>query len=160
MLSPTGVVMERSVVRHPGAVAVVPVVVQDVVLIRQFRAPVGRNLLEIPAGKLDLPGEDLEAAARRELAEEVGLAGGRFELLTSFFTTPGFSDEAMWIFLATELHEVPTQPHGAEEEVAEVLRIPLSEVEQMLARDDFEDAKTIVGLRAAVARLGSQHGDQ
>ena len=159
MLSPTGKVMERSVVRHPGAVAVVPVVGRSIVLIRQFRAPVSQNLLEIPAGKLDLPGEDLEEAARRELAEEVGLAGGSFEMLTSFFTTPGFSDEAMWIFLATGLQEVPSRPHGAEEEVAEVVRVPISEIDEMLAQDHFEDAKTIVGLRAAMARLGSHHGD-
>ena len=90
--------MERTVIRHPGAVAVVAVDGSDVVLIRQYRSPTDSMLLEIPAGKLDLPGEDLIEAARRELEEEVGLAATSMELLASFWTTPGFSNERLWVY--------------------------------------------------------------
>ena len=154
MLSPTGIVMERSVVRHPGAVAVVPVDGDEVVLIRQYRAPTDEWLLEIPAGKLDQPGEDLVAAARRELEEEVGLRAASMEPLTSFWTTPGFSDERMWLYLATEMTAVPARPHGAEEVVAEIVRVPIPDLARMLADDEFDDAKTIIGLAALVARRG------
>jgi len=153
ILSPTGVVMERSVVRHPGAVAVVPVHGEDVVLISQYRAPIGRDLLEIPAGKLDMPGEDPIEAAGRELEEEVGLRAASLELLASFWTTPGFSNEYMWIYLASDLTQVEARPHGAEEEAAEIVRIPVGEVAARVAAGEFEDAKTIVGLAALAARL-------
>lgn len=153
LLSPTGIVMERSVVRHPGAVAVVAVDGDDVILIRQFRAATDTAVLEIPAGKLDMPDEDLQAAARRELAEEVGFEAGALELLASFWTTPGFSDERMWVFLASRLEAVTARPHGAEEQVAEIVRVPIGRVADMLAADEFDDAKTIVGLAAMVAKL-------
>lgn len=152
LVSPTGMVMERSVVRHPGAVAVVPVDGDDVVLIRQYRAPTDEWLLEIPAGKLDQPGEDLVVAAGRELEEEIGFRAASFEPLTSFWTTPGFSDERMWLYLATDMTAVPTRPHGAEEVVAEIVRVPISDLARMLADDEFDDAKTIIGLAALVAR--------
>ena len=151
MVSPTGRTMERTVVRHPGAVAVVAIDGSDVVLIRQYRAAVDRPVLEIPAGKLDVPGEDLEQAARRELEEEVGLQAQSVRLLTTFWTTPGFSDERMWVYLATGLKAVGSRPHGAEEEVAEVVRVGVADIPAMLAADVFEDAKTIIGLAAMVA---------
>ena len=154
IVSPTGVPMVRSVIRHPGAVAVVAIDGSDVVLIRQYRSPTDSILLEIPAGKLDVPGEDLMTAASRELEEEVGLAAGSMEPLASFWTTPGFSNERIWIFLATDVTAVEIRPHGAEEEVAEVVRVPLNEIAGMLAADEFDDAKTIIGLAALVARLG------
>lgn len=154
MISPTEAVMERSVVRHPGAVAVVAVDGDDVVMIRQYRAATDAMILEIPAGKLDEPGEDLESAARRELEEEVGLAGGSFVLIASFWATPGYSDERLWIYLASDLTAVEARPHGAEEEVAEIVRLPIAALGDMLANDEFDDAKTIVGLAALVARRG------
>ena len=154
MRAPSGAIVRRTVIRHPGAVAVVPVDGEDVVLIRQYRAPVDASLLEIPAGKLDVPGEDLEAAARRELEEEVGLRADSLELVASMWTAPGFADERMWIYLATDVEPGTLKPHGAEEEVAEIVRIPLADVPALLAGDELEDAKTIIGLQAAVARLG------
>ena len=152
--SPSGAEVRRTVVRHPGAVAVVPVDGSDIVLIRQYRAPIDAAILEIPAGKLDMPGEDKEAAARRELEEEVGLRAGAMELVTTMWTAPGFADEKMWIYLATDIEPGEAKPHGAEEEVAEVVRIPLSDVPALLASDALDDAKTIVGLQAALFRLG------
>lgn len=154
IVSPTGVPMVRSVVRHPGAVAVVAVDGSDVVLIRQYRSPTDSVLLEIPAGKLDVPGEDLVEAASRELEEEVGLSAGSMEPLASFWTTPGFTNERLWIYLATDVAPVDIRPHGAEEEVAEIVRVPLADIAGMLAADEFDDAKTIIGLAALVARLG------
>ena len=154
LISPTGVAMERTVIRHPGAVAVVAIDGADVVLIRQYRSPTDSMLLEIPAGKLDLPGEDLIEAARRELEEEVGLTAASMELLASFWTTPGFSNERLWVFLATDVTAVTARPHGAEEEVAEIVRVPIAALAGMLATDEFDDAKTIIGLAALVARLG------
>lgn len=154
LLSPTGIAMERTVIRHPGAVAIVAVDGSDVVLIRQYRSPTDSMLLEIPAGKLDMPGEDLVEAARRELEEEVGLTAASMEPLASFFTTPGFSNERISVFLATDVTAVDARPHGAEEEVAEIVRVPVSALAGMLAADEFDDAKTIIGLAALVARLG------
>ena len=154
LISPTGIAMERTVIRHPGAVAVVPVEGSEVVLIRQYRSPTDSMLLEIPAGKLDLPGEDLIGAARRELEEEVGLVAGSLELLVSFWTTPGFSNERIWVYLATDVTAVTARPHGAEEEVAEIVRLPIDAIAGMLAADEFDDAKTIIGLTAMLARLG------
>ncbi len=154
LISPTGIAMERTVIRHPGAVAVVPVDGSEVVLIRQYRSPTDSMLLEIPAGKLDLPGEDLIAAARRELEEEVGLVAGSLELLVSFWTTPGFSNERIWVYLATDVTAVAARPHGAEEEVAEIVRVPINAIAGMLAADELDDAKTIIGLAAMLARLG------
>ena len=154
LVSPTGIAMERTVIRHPGAVGIVAIDGPDVVLIRQYRAPTDAVLLEIPAGKLDMPGEDPVAAARRELEEEVGLAAASMELLASFWTTPGFSNERIWVYLATDVGRVEARPHGAEEEVSEIVRVPITAIAGMLAADEFDDAKTIIGLAALVARLG------
>lgn len=153
LIAPTGAELRRTVIRHPGAVAVVAVEDDHFVLISQYRAPIDATILEIPAGKLDVPGEDLESAARRELEEEVGLRAHRMELLISMWTAPGFADERIWIYLATEVEAVEARPHGAEEEVAEVVRLPRSAVPAMLAANEIEDAKTIIGLQAALARL-------
>ena len=105
--APDGTIMERDVVRHPGAVSVVPVLDDGtVVLVRQFRAPLGREMLEIPAGKLDVEGEDLEAAARRELAEEVGFEAGSLELLVRRGCRVASSWESAPIRLG-DLHSAP-----------------------------------------------------
>lgn len=140
----------RTVVRHPGAVAVVPVDGDDVVLIRQYRAPIGKSIVEIPAGKLDVAGEDLVDAARRELEEEVGLQAADLELVASMWTAPGFTDEKMWIYVARNLTAVAARPHGVEEQHADVVRLPVADLPDLLKANHFEDAKTIVGLSALV----------
>jgi 8-oxo-dGTP pyrophosphatase MutT (NUDIX family) len=149
--APDGAAVARVVVRHPGAVAVVAMEGEEVVLLRQYRAPVGRELLEVPAGKLDFIGEDPTAAARRELAEEVGLAGSLVPLIT-MHTTPGFSNETIAIFLAGDLRAVPMNPHGAEERAAIIVRMPLSAAIDAVLDGEITDAKTIVGLFAAAER--------
>ncbi len=150
--APDGSTVLREVVRHPGAVAMVPVVGDSVVLIRQYRAPVDAYVLELPAGKLDIAGEDPALAAHRELEEEIGYRAGLLEPIATFWTGPGFTDERMTVYLATECEPVEHSPHGPEEENAEVVHIPVADLPAMLGDDRFEDAKTIVGLQAMLQR--------
>lgn len=144
---PDGREAGREVVGHPGAVAVVPVTdAGEVVLVRQFRYPVGKVLLEVPAGKLD-KGEGPEACARRELEEETGYRAGRLEHLATFYTAPGFTDEIMHLYAARELTK--TAPNTDSDEFIEVGHYAPAEVRGMLAAKEIEDAKTIVGLLLA-----------
>src|SRR5712692_2287971 len=102
---PDGGEFRRDVVHHPGAVSVVPVIDEGsaVLMVRQYRAPVDRELLEIPAGKRDVDGEPVELTARRELEEEVGMRAGRLERLAEFYNSPGFCDEHSFVFMALDL---------------------------------------------------------
>lgn len=144
----------REFLRHPGAVAVVPVVDGEVVLVRQFRAAAGRELLEIPAGLLDVDGEDREDAARRELEEEVGLrATGELQFLVDYLPSAGMADHRVWIYLATETEPCDARPQGVEEQQMTVERVPLGELGQLLASGEVADGKTIVGLLLAKERL-------
>jgi 8-oxo-dGTP pyrophosphatase MutT (NUDIX family) len=147
--TPGGDTVSRLVVRMSGGVSIVPVVDDEVVLIRQYRTPLDHALIEIPAGKLDRPGEDPEAAARRELAEEVGYEAGSLEQVASFYTSPGYVDEKMTVFVARDLTPVPAERIGPEEVAAEVVRIPIADLPARLA--EIEDAKTLVGLMALLA---------
>ena len=152
--TPDGDRMTRDVVHHRGAVAVVAVDGGEVVLLRQYRTPVERELLEIPAGTRDVGGEDPAGTARRELAEEAGLACESLEELGTFFNSPGFCNELSHVFLAIGLSPVPRQPDGAEEEWMTVERVGLSEAAAMIDRGEIRDAKTIIGLLLALRRLG------
>jgi ADP-ribose pyrophosphatase len=138
----------RIVVHHPGAVAIVPVIDGDVILIEQERAPVGERLLEIPAGKRDVDGEPLEVTATRECEEEVGWRPGRLTSLGGIYTTPGFSDERIWLFIGWELEPVPVRPQGHEEEHATVVRMPIAEALRRVDEGRIVDAKTVIGLQA------------
>ncbi len=152
--APDGSVIERDVVRHPGAVSVVALDEHgSVVLVRQFRAPLGREMLEIPAGKRDVPGEPLEETARRELAEETGLDADHVEPLISFHNSVGFSDEECHVFLATGLHEVGHRREGPEEQHMEVMRVALDDVPALIASGAISDAKTVIGVLAAQQRV-------
>jgi ADP-ribose pyrophosphatase len=152
--APDGSVIERDVVRHPGAVSVVAVDDEgSVVLVRQFRAPLDREMLEIPAGKRDVPGEPLGDTARRELVEEVGLAAEHLEPLVTFHNSVGFSDEESHVFLATGLSEVGHDRDGPEEQHMEVVRVPLTATPELIARGDITDAKTVIGLMVALQRV-------
>jgi ADP-ribose pyrophosphatase len=152
--TPDGDVVERDVVRHPGAVSVVPVDGDEVVLVRQYRAPAEKELLEIPAGKRDVAGEPPEVTAVRELEEEVGLTTSALVPLATFYNSVGFSDEYSHVFLATALSPVPASPHGPEERHMTVERWSLDEVPAAIADGRIEDAKTVIGLLAALRHLG------
>lgn len=152
--TPDGERFEREFLRHPGAVAVVPVVDGEVVLVRQFRAAVGRDLLEIPAGLLDVDGEDREAAAARELEEEVGLRPtGPLVHLVDYFPSAGMADHQVWIYLATSTEACAARPQGHEEQGMTIERVPLAEVDRLVADGEVRDGKTIVGLLLARERL-------
>ncbi len=151
---PNGVTVELEIIRHPGAAAVVPLKDDGtVVLIRQFRHAAGGFIYEIPAGKLH-PGEDPTACAARELEEEIGYRAGRFELLSSIFTAPGFTDEVIHIYKATGLTVGRQQLDR--DEVLEVIELPLSEAIRLIETGTIRDAKSIVGLQAVYLRKGAR----
>jgi 8-oxo-dGTP pyrophosphatase MutT (NUDIX family) len=156
--APNGERFERDLVHHPGAVVMVPVDerTNEVVFVRQYRAPLDMELLEVPAGKRDVKGEPPEVTAARELVEETGLEAGRLQLIGHFFNSPGFSDEESWCFLATDLHSVPDARHGIEEEHMTVERYPLSEADDLVRSGQVTDAKTIIGLFLARAVLSQE----
>ena len=155
-LDPDGTPFERDIVRHPGAVAVVAVTAEGaVVLVRQYRPALDRWLLEVPAGTCDVDGEPPETTAARELAEEVGYAADRLDLLTRAAVTPGFCDEIVHVYLATGLHPVPTDRQGAEESFLEVVEVPLDRFDTMVDDGDVIDATTILGVALARRRLAA-----
>ena len=132
----------RAVVVHGPAVAIVPVDRQDhVTLVRQVRVPAGGSVLELPAGGVE-EGESPLEAAKRELAEETGLHGGEWCEAATFFTSPGYTDERMHLFLATGLDRGEPSPEGSED--LELVRVPVDEVPALIAGCD--DGKTLVGL--------------
>ena len=134
---------EREVVEHPGAVAIVAHDGEKLYLVRQPREPVGeQSLLELPAGKLDEEGEDELATAKRELAEEIGKGARSWEKLTSFYTTPGFADEEMHLYLATDLYD--EQAETDENERIEIVELPLGELDEVIRK--CRDSKSLVGL--------------
>ena len=152
--APDGTGFERQVVHHPGAVSVVPLLDDGTVrLVRQYRAAIDAELLEIPAGKRDVAGEPADETARRELVEEVGLAAGRLVPLAEFVNSPGFCDEHSTVFLATDLREVAHDRQGVEEAHLEVVHLPLTEVPARVADGTLADAKTIIGLLLALRHV-------
>ena len=151
---PAGEVMERDVVHHPGAVAVVAVDGGEVVLVRQYRPVMEREMLEIPAGKLDVPGEDRQAAARRELVEEAGLYARYLVEMGRFHNSIGFCDEETTIFLATDTEPVASEAVSVEESYLTVERVLLDDVEAMIVDGALTDARTVIGLLQVLRRLG------
>jgi 8-oxo-dGTP pyrophosphatase MutT (NUDIX family) len=152
---PGGRRFERDIVRHPGAVVVVPYdeATGEVVFVRQYRAPLDQELLEVPAGKRDVEGEPNDVTAGRELAEETGLAAGRLEELGHFFSAPGFCDEQLWCFLARDMRPVALSRHGIEEENMTLERHRLADAGQLVRSGQVRDAKTIAGLYLAQLAL-------
>lgn len=156
---PDGHEFHRDVVHHPGWVAVVPLTDDDhVICVRQYRAAVSTWMLEVPAGIRDVGGEPPEDTARRELAEEAGVAADRVELVATIHNSPGFADELGFVFLATGLSDVPTDRQGVEEHHMEVVRVPLADAARMIAAGELTDAKTVVGLLVAAARQHERGG--
>lgn len=154
---PGGGVAAREVVVHPGAVVVAAVDGSDrVVLVRQYRHPVGRRLWELPAGLLDVAGEPADQAARRELYEEAHLRAGRWHLLADVFPSPGMTNEAVRVFLARDLREVPDVERfvadGDEEADMTVHRVGLDDAVRMVFSGQLTNGVTVTGV-LAVARL-------
>ncbi len=145
---PNGKTAPREIARHMGASAVVPVDAEgNVWLVKQFRAPINRVLLEVPAGKLDYKGEDRLDAAKRELKEETGLTAGSWTHLTDIVTTPGFTDELISLYLARDLSTGDSHPD--EDEFLNVVRMPLAELVEMIARGEVPDSKTVCAVMLA-----------
>ena len=144
---------KREVVRHPGSAAIVAIHDDHTIsLVRQYRHPTVNYLLEIPAGSRG-DFEPPEECAARELEEELGLVAERWEKLSEFFVSPGFCGEKMWVYLATDLTETTANPE--EDENLEIVRLPVERALEMIEAGEIEDAKTIIGLTLAAARLGT-----
>jgi ADP-ribose pyrophosphatase len=153
---PGGVRAMREVVRQSGSVAALPVLDDGrVVLIRQYRYAVREMVWEIPAGRLD-PGETPEQGARRELEEEVGYGAASLEPICTFYTTPGFCDERMYLFRASGLHKMQARPE--EDERIEASFFTFEEARAMIGRGEIREGKTLVALLLEGERLSKGSG--
>jgi ADP-ribose pyrophosphatase len=145
----------REKVWHPGAVGIVALDDDHVWLTRQPREVIGASAsLEIPAGKLDVPGEAPLATAKRELAEEIGKQAGKWVEIKAFYTSPGFSDERVWLYLATELSDSTEHAEADESERIEIVPWPLSRLDD--AFEECEDSKSLIALLWLALRLREQ----
>lgn len=143
---------QREIVHHGGSAVIVPVFDDGTIaLVRQYRHPAVRYLLEVPAGTLN-PGEVPDEGAARELEEELGVVAGNLEKLSEFFVSPGFCEEKMWVYLATDLTE--TEQRLEDDELIEVVRVPFAQALGMITTGEIEDAKTIIGVMLAAPRVG------
>jgi ADP-ribose pyrophosphatase len=143
---------KREVVHHGGSAVILPVFDDGTVaLVKQYRHPAVKYLLELPAGTLN-EREPPEVGAARELEEELGLVAGRMEKLCEFFVSPGFLSEKMWLYLAMDLQE--TEQRLEDDEAIEIVRMPIDRALQMITDNEIEDAKTIIGLLLAAPRIG------
>jgi len=144
---PNGIIATREKVCHPGAVAVVPVNDRkEVVLVKQYRYPIEKVLIEIPAGKLE-SGESALKCAERELHEEAGVVNGKLTHLITIYTSPGFSDEKMDIFIATEFEEKENNPDH--DEFLHIFKAGINECLKMIEDGQILDAKSIIGIMLA-----------
>jgi ADP-ribose pyrophosphatase len=144
--------VEREIVTHPGAVGIVVLDGDDLWLVRQPREAVGSpNLLELPAGKLDEEGESPLETAKRELAEEIGKQAGAWEDLGSFYTSAGFADEEVFLYLATDISDADERPAVEEDERIDAEIRPVRDIDAILA--ETKDAKTLIGLMKLRERL-------
>jgi ADP-ribose pyrophosphatase len=141
---PNGKKGQREIVKHPGAVAVIPFTSDGkMVVVRQFRKPLEKEIYEIPAGKLE-PGEDPHECAKRELEEETGYTSNNFNYVTSFYTSPGFANELLYLYEAEHLTEGQAQPDA--DEFVEMKQITLGEGLELLKKEQIHDAKTAYAL--------------
>ncbi len=147
-----GLVMVRDVVRHPGGAGGLPLFADgQVALVRQYRHPVGKEMLEIPAGRLEV-GEDPAACAAREIEEEIGFRAGRVEKLAAFYPTPGFCEEKLYVYLATEM--TPSRQRLDHDERVAIVYLSLEEAVRMARQGEIEDSKTMIALLVALQFVG------
>ena len=153
LLTPDGRHITREVIHHPGAVAIIPIDADDnVLLVRQYRYPVGLELLEIPAGVIEAgespdTGESPDNTAQRELREETGYASRNLRPLGGIYSSPGFCDEMLYIYLARDL--VESDLPGDEDEDITLERVPMSGVDRLIRLGEIQDAKSVAGLLMA-----------
>lgn len=157
-LSDSGDALTRDYIDHPGAVAVLPMnEAGEILLLKQYRHPVGMDLWEIPAGLLDVEGEDFVVGAARELAEEADMAAGTWNVLADFFNSPGSSSEAIRIYLARDLTGVPHhERHERTDEEAEIEFhwIALDDAVAAVLEGKLHNPSAVVGILAAAAARG------
>lgn len=146
-----GLEIVREIVRHAGGAGCLPLFADGTVaLVKQYRHPARRELLEIPAGKIEVGESPMECAAR-EVEQETGFRAGRIELLADFYSTPGFCEERLYVYLATDLE--PAEQNLDHDEFVEVVCLPLAEAVAMAERNEIEDSKTIIALLLAQRRI-------
>jgi ADP-ribose pyrophosphatase len=151
---PNGRTASREKITHPGAVAMVPVTSDNnILLVKQYRYPVSDITIEIPAGKLAV-GEDPESCAERELTEEIGAVGGEIHLLSSFFTTPGYCDEILYLFIATGFKR--SDNNLDEDEFLEIMEVKMEESVLWIKEGKIKDCKTIAGILMARDYLNNE----
>ncbi|MFY4775893.1 NUDIX hydrolase [Metabacillus sp. RGM 3146] len=139
---PNGKTSTREIVKHPGAVAVIALREdKKIVMVEQFRKPMERMMVEIPAGKLE-KGEKPECAAKRELEEETGYTCGSLQHLISFYTSPGFADELVHLYIAEDLKTMETKAELDEDEFVDLMEVTLDEALQLIRVNRIYDAKT------------------
>jgi ADP-ribose pyrophosphatase len=139
-----GMEIVRDVVRHPGGAGALPLFDDGrVALVRQYRHPARRELLEIPAGRIER-GESPETCAAREVEQEIGFRAGRVEKLAEFYSTPGFCEEKLFVYLATDL--TLSAQNLDHDELIEVVYLPFDEAARMAKRGEIEDSKTVIAL--------------
>lgn len=134
---------KREIVEHPGSVGIIPIIGDSMILVKQFRKPVEKSLLEIPAGKIEINEEPRETALR-ELSEETGYKTDSIKYLFEFYTSPGFSNEKMYLFLSDDLFE--GKPDFDDNEYIEVEKIKIKDLVKMVHRGEIIDSKTIIGI--------------
>jgi ADP-ribose pyrophosphatase len=139
---PNGKTSKRELIKHPGAVAVLPITNEGkIIFVEQYRKALERSLIETPAGKLE-PGEKPEVTARRELEEETGYGCHKLTFIQSFATSPGFADEVIHVYVAEDLYLLKEKAELDEDEFLDVIEVTVEEAEQMMATGQIYDAKT------------------
>jgi ADP-ribose pyrophosphatase len=139
---PDGKIAKRELIKHPGAVAIIPITADGkLILVEQFRKALDRTLVEIPAGKMEF-GEAPEVTAVRELEEETGYGAEKFTYLQSFATSPGFADEIIHLYLAEELIKIENPAAGDEDEFIDLVEVTIEEAEELITKGKIFDAKT------------------
>ncbi|MCA0970269.1 NUDIX hydrolase [Halobacillus litoralis] len=143
---PDGNTSKRELIKHPGAVAVIALTDEGkLVVVEQYRKPMEKSMVEIPAGKLE-PNEAPETCALRELEEETGYTTDHLEKITSFYTSPGFADEIVHLYFTDQVKPLKERPAGDEDEFVELMELTLEEAEQMEKDERIHDAKTAYAL--------------
>ncbi|MFC3038990.1 NUDIX hydrolase [Virgibacillus xinjiangensis] len=139
---PNGKTSKRELIKHSGAVAVIPITKDNKILfVKQYRKPLEKTLIEIPAGKME-EGEEPEVTAVRELEEETGYTTNDLSLVTSFYSSPGFADELLYIYITDQLEKLDTPPDGDDDEFVEIIELTLDEAKRYVEEERIHDAKT------------------